>query len=120
MRHDAESRVRTEDRSLVFSPEPPGGYRSIRSVSTRTRCWRKARWWASSPNETSYRPSSKCEPTQARVSPVSKGMTSDPLTIDPDATVGEAMDRMLGGGFRHLHRTLKSACSAAAPRSTSH
>ena len=38
----------------------------------------------------------------ARVSPVSKGMTSDPLTIDPDATVGEAMDRMLDGGFRHL------------------
>jgi CBS domain-containing protein len=38
----------------------------------------------------------------ARVSPVSKGMTLDPLTIDPDATVGEAMDRMLDGGFRHL------------------
>jgi CBS domain-containing protein len=38
----------------------------------------------------------------ARVSPVSKGMTWDPLTIDPHATVGEAMDRMLDGGFRHL------------------
>ena len=38
----------------------------------------------------------------ARVSPVSNGMTLDPLTIDPDATVGEAMDRMLDGGFRHL------------------
>jgi CBS domain-containing protein len=38
----------------------------------------------------------------ARVSPVSKGMTSDPLTIGPNATVGEAMDRMLDGGFRHL------------------
>ena len=38
----------------------------------------------------------------ARVSPISRGMTRDPQTIDPDATVGEAMDRMLGGGFRHL------------------
>ena len=38
----------------------------------------------------------------ARVSPISKGMTRDPQTIDADATVGEAMDRMLEGGFRHL------------------
>lgn len=38
----------------------------------------------------------------ARVSPISKGMTRKPQTIDPDATVGEAMDRMLDGGFRHL------------------
>ena len=38
----------------------------------------------------------------ARVSPMSKGMTGDPLTIVPNATVGEAMDRMLDGGFRHL------------------
>ena len=38
----------------------------------------------------------------ARVSPISKGMTREPQTIDPDATVGEAMDRMLDGGFRHL------------------
>ena len=38
----------------------------------------------------------------ARVSPVSKGMTRDPQTIDPDAKVGQAMDRMLDGGFRHL------------------
>lgn len=38
----------------------------------------------------------------ARVSPVSKAMTWNALTIDPDATVGEAMDRMLDGGFRHL------------------
>ena len=38
----------------------------------------------------------------ARMSPVSKGMTWNPLTIGPDATVGEAMDRMLDGGFRHL------------------
>ena len=29
-------------------------------------------------------------------------MTREPQTIDPDATVGEAMDRMLDGGFRHL------------------
>jgi CBS domain-containing protein len=38
----------------------------------------------------------------ARVSPISKGMTYDPLTIGPDATVGQAMDTMLDGGFRHL------------------
>ncbi len=38
----------------------------------------------------------------ARVSSISKGMTRDPQTIHPDATVGEAMDRMLDGGFRHL------------------
>jgi len=38
----------------------------------------------------------------ARVSPISKGMTSDPQTIAPEATVGEAMDRMLDGAFRHL------------------
>jgi CBS domain-containing protein len=38
----------------------------------------------------------------ARVSPMTKGMTGDPLTIDANATVGEAMDRMLDGGFRHL------------------
>lgn len=38
----------------------------------------------------------------ARVSPVSKIMTPNPRTIGPDATVGEAMDAMLDGGFRHL------------------
>ena len=38
----------------------------------------------------------------ARVSPVSTSMTRDPITIGPTATVGEAMDRMLDGGFRHL------------------
>ena len=38
----------------------------------------------------------------ARVSLVSKGMTRNPLTIGPNATVGEAMDKMLDGGFRHL------------------
>ncbi|MGQ0669185.1 MAG: CBS domain-containing protein [Actinomycetota bacterium] len=38
----------------------------------------------------------------ARVSSVSRWMTRDPVTIGPDATVGEALDRMLSGGFRHL------------------
>ena len=38
----------------------------------------------------------------ARVSPVSARMVRDPVTIGPDASVGEAMDRMLAGGFRHL------------------
>jgi CBS domain-containing protein len=37
-----------------------------------------------------------------RVAPVSNGMTRDPETIDPDASVGTAMDRMLERGFRHL------------------
>lgn len=37
-----------------------------------------------------------------RVSSVTSWMTEDPVTIDPDATVGEALDRMLTGGFRHL------------------
>ena len=37
-----------------------------------------------------------------RVSSVAKWMTPDPVTIAPDATVGEALDRMLDGGFRHL------------------
>ncbi len=38
----------------------------------------------------------------ARVSSVSKWMTPEPLTIGPDTSVGEALDRMLFGGFRHL------------------
>ena len=38
----------------------------------------------------------------ARTAPVSKTMTWDPSTIGPDATVGEALDRMLDAGFRHL------------------
>ncbi len=38
----------------------------------------------------------------ARVSSVSEWMTRDPVTIAPDASVGEALDRMLEGGFRHL------------------
>jgi CBS domain-containing protein len=37
-----------------------------------------------------------------RVSAVSEGMTFDPQTITADASLGEAMDRMLEGGFRHL------------------
>jgi CBS domain-containing protein len=38
----------------------------------------------------------------ARVSSVSKWMTRDPLTVAPDTQVGEALDQMLSGGFRHL------------------
>jgi CBS domain-containing protein len=38
----------------------------------------------------------------ARTAPISKTMTWHPSTIGPDATVGEALDRMLDGGFRHL------------------
>jgi CBS domain-containing protein len=38
----------------------------------------------------------------ARVAPVSKGMSRDPETIDPGASVGTAMDLMLERGFRHL------------------
>jgi CBS domain-containing protein len=37
-----------------------------------------------------------------RVSSVSKWMTRDPLTVAPDTPVGEALDQMLSGGFRHL------------------
>lgn len=38
----------------------------------------------------------------ARTSAVSKGMTRDPVTIGPGASVGEALDLMLSRGFRHL------------------
>lgn len=38
----------------------------------------------------------------ARVSPVSKWMSPDPVTIGPDTMVAEALNRMLFGGFRHL------------------
>lgn len=38
----------------------------------------------------------------SRVSPVERWMTSDPTTIGPEATAGEALDVMLAGGFRHL------------------
>lgn len=34
--------------------------------------------------------------------PVSDWMTRDPSTIDPDAPVEEALDRMLSAGFRHF------------------
>jgi CBS domain-containing protein len=38
----------------------------------------------------------------ARVSSVSQWMTRDPLTVAPDTSVGEALDQMLSGGFRHF------------------
>jgi len=34
--------------------------------------------------------------------PVASWMTPNPITIGPDATTEEALDTMLGGGFRHL------------------
>ena len=37
-----------------------------------------------------------------RTSPVRVLMTPDPTTIDPDASLGGALDLMLAGGFRHL------------------
>ncbi len=37
-----------------------------------------------------------------RASAVTKWMTEGPVVIGPDASVGEALDRMLEGGFRHL------------------
>ena|SRR5205085_11975302 len=37
-----------------------------------------------------------------RGSPVSRWMTPRPVTIPPDSTVGQALDVMLNGGFRHL------------------
>lgn len=33
---------------------------------------------------------------------VAEWMTKDPATIEAGASVAEALDRMLGGGFRHL------------------
>lgn len=33
---------------------------------------------------------------------VERWMTPDPVTIGPEATVGEALDLMLSRGFRHL------------------
>jgi CBS domain-containing protein len=29
-------------------------------------------------------------------------MSRDPITLQPDATISEARDRMLEGGFRHI------------------
>ena len=37
-----------------------------------------------------------------RSSTVAARMTREPQVIEPDATVGAALDRMLEGGFRHL------------------
>ena len=37
-----------------------------------------------------------------RSSRVAQWMTADPATIEPGATVGQALDRMLTGHFRHL------------------
>jgi CBS domain-containing protein len=34
--------------------------------------------------------------------PVTHWMTKDPVTVGPDTTVEDALDRMLSGGFRHL------------------
>jgi len=34
--------------------------------------------------------------------PITHWMTRDPITVGPDATVEEALETMLGGGFRHL------------------
>jgi CBS domain-containing protein len=42
------------------------------------------------------------ESDAGRSSHVERWMTADPVTIAPDATVGEALDRMLAGHFRHL------------------
>jgi CBS domain-containing protein len=39
---------------------------------------------------------------QARVSAVSAWMTTEPQTVTPDTLVGEALDVMLFGGFRHV------------------
>jgi CBS domain-containing protein len=39
---------------------------------------------------------------RARVSSVSQWMARDPVTVGPDATVAEALNQMLFGGFRHL------------------
>jgi CBS domain-containing protein len=37
-----------------------------------------------------------------RSASVGDRMTRDPEVIEPEASVGEALDRMLDGGFRHL------------------
>ena len=42
------------------------------------------------------------ESDAGRTSSVASFMTSDPQTIARGASVGEALDRMLSGGFRHL------------------
>ncbi len=37
-----------------------------------------------------------------RSSVIRERMTADPQVIGPEATIGEALDRMFEGGFRHL------------------
>jgi CBS domain-containing protein len=39
---------------------------------------------------------------RARVASVDDWMTRDPVTIEPDATVADALNHMLFRGFRHL------------------
>jgi CBS domain-containing protein len=39
---------------------------------------------------------------RARVASVDGWMTRDPVTIEPDATVADALNQMLFRGFRHL------------------
>jgi CBS domain-containing protein len=38
----------------------------------------------------------------AAAHPVTGWMTTDPITLPPDATAPEALRRMLSGGFRHI------------------
>jgi len=38
----------------------------------------------------------------SRASHVDRWMTPGPVTVPPEASVGEALDLMLEGGFRHL------------------
>jgi CBS domain-containing protein len=39
---------------------------------------------------------------RARVSTVRRWMSEDPITVEPTATVADALNQMLFGGFRHL------------------
>jgi CBS domain-containing protein len=39
---------------------------------------------------------------RARVSTVDRWMSEHPVTVDPTATVADALNQMLFGGFRHL------------------
>ena len=39
---------------------------------------------------------------EGRSARVGERMTPDPQVIEPDASMGAALDRMLDGGFRHL------------------
>src|SRR5438309_4736367 len=44
----------------------------------------------------------KRNPAAALESPVSRWMTRDPMTIEPDVAVRQALGKMMRGGFRHL------------------